>query len=62
VPVRPNSHDELGEMAESFNILQQEVRDAALGLGEAREKLRHGACRSLSPGTNTSPTSRIMMP
>jgi diguanylate cyclase (GGDEF)-like protein len=40
VPVRPNSHDELGEMAESFNILQQEVRDAALGLGEAREKLR----------------------
>jgi len=40
VPVKPNSRDELGEMAESFNVLQEEVRDAALGLGEAREKLR----------------------
>ena len=40
VPVKPNSRDELGEMAESFNVLQNEVREAALGLGEAREKLR----------------------
>ena len=40
VPVRPNSRDELGEMAESFNVLQEEVREAALGLDEAREKLR----------------------
>jgi diguanylate cyclase (GGDEF)-like protein len=40
VPVKPNSRDELGEMAESFNVLQKEVREAALGLGEAREKLR----------------------
>jgi diguanylate cyclase (GGDEF)-like protein len=40
VPVKPNSRDELGEMAESFNVLQAEVREAALGLGEAREKLR----------------------
>ena len=39
VPVRINSRDELGEMAESFNVLQEEVREAALGLDEAREKL-----------------------
>ena len=40
VPVRPNSRDELGEMAENFNVLQEEVREAAVGLDEAREKLR----------------------
>jgi GGDEF domain-containing protein len=40
VPVRVNSRDELGEMGHSFNILQEEVREAAVGLGEAREKLR----------------------
>jgi diguanylate cyclase (GGDEF)-like protein len=40
VPVRPNSRDELGEMADSFNILQEQVRDAALGLDEARENMR----------------------
>ena len=40
VPVRPNSRDELGEMADSFNLLQEQVRDAALGLDEARENMR----------------------
>ena len=40
VPVKPNSHDELGEMADSFNMLQEQVRDAALGLDEARENMR----------------------
>ncbi len=40
VPVRPNSRDELGEMAESFNVLQEQVRDAAFGLDEARENMR----------------------
>ncbi len=40
VPVKPNSRDELGEMAESFNVLQEEVRGAAVSLGEARENLR----------------------
>jgi diguanylate cyclase (GGDEF)-like protein len=40
VPVKNLSHDELGEMGESFNILQQEVKEAALGLDEAREKMR----------------------
>jgi len=39
VPVRVNSRDELGEMAQNFNILQEEVRQAALGLDEARDKL-----------------------
>ncbi len=38
--VKPNSRDELGEMAENFNVLQEEVRVAALGLGEARENMR----------------------
>ena len=39
-PVKPNSRDELGEMAESFNLLQERVRDAAVGLDEARENMR----------------------
>jgi diguanylate cyclase (GGDEF)-like protein len=37
--VKPNSRDELGEMAERFNDLQEEVRKAAIGLDEAREKM-----------------------
>ncbi len=40
VPVKPNSRDELGEMAESFNVLQEEVRKAAISLGEARDKMQ----------------------
>jgi diguanylate cyclase (GGDEF)-like protein len=40
VPVRINSRDELGEMAESFNILQNEVQQAAVSLDEARENMR----------------------
>ena len=40
VPVKPNSRDELGEMAESFNLLQEKVREAALGLDDARENMR----------------------
>ncbi len=40
VLVKPNSRDELGEMAESFNVLQVQVRDAAIGLDEARENMR----------------------
>jgi diguanylate cyclase (GGDEF)-like protein len=39
VPVKNLSNDELGEMGRSFNILQDEVKDAALGLAEAREKM-----------------------
>jgi diguanylate cyclase (GGDEF)-like protein len=48
VPVKSSSHDELGEMAESFNVLQEEVREAALGLGEAREKLRNARAEILA--------------
>jgi predicted signal transduction protein with EAL and GGDEF domain len=40
MPVKPNSRDELGEMAESFNVLQDEVRKAAISLGEARDKMQ----------------------
>lgn len=39
-PVTINSRDEVGEMAESFNTLQEEVRRAAIGLDGAREGLR----------------------
>jgi diguanylate cyclase (GGDEF)-like protein len=39
VPVKIVSHDELGELGKSFNVLQEEVREAALGLHEAREKM-----------------------
>ena len=38
-PVVPNSRDELGEMADSFNLLQSEVAKAADGLVGAREGL-----------------------
>jgi diguanylate cyclase (GGDEF)-like protein len=40
MPVKILSKDELGEMGESFNVLQEEVRTAALGLDEARQKMR----------------------
>jgi diguanylate cyclase (GGDEF)-like protein len=39
VPVVIRSRDELGAMAESFNMLQQSVKQAAIGLGHAREGL-----------------------
>jgi diguanylate cyclase (GGDEF)-like protein len=48
VPVKPNSRDELGEMAESFNVLQNEVKKAAHGLDDAREKLRHARAELLA--------------
>jgi diguanylate cyclase (GGDEF)-like protein len=47
VPVKILSHDELGEMGESFNVLQEEVRKAALGLDKTREKM-HAARAELS--------------
>jgi diguanylate cyclase (GGDEF)-like protein len=40
IRVKPNSRDELGEMAESFNVLQEEVKKAAFSLDEAREEMR----------------------
>jgi diguanylate cyclase (GGDEF)-like protein len=39
-PVKIQSRDELGEMGKSFNILQEEIKVAALGLHEAREKMQ----------------------
>jgi diguanylate cyclase (GGDEF)-like protein/PAS domain S-box-containing protein len=39
-PVRINSHDEVGDMAASFNTLQTEIGAAAAGLAGAREGLR----------------------
>jgi signal transduction histidine kinase/amino acid transporter/ActR/RegA family two-component response regulator len=38
-PVRVNSRDELGEMAQSFNTLQAEIADAAHSIDDAREGL-----------------------
>jgi len=38
-PVPVNSRDEVGEMAESFNVLQKEIAEAAGGLSGAREGL-----------------------
>jgi two-component system, sensor histidine kinase len=40
VPVVATSRDEVGEMARSFNTLQQEIAKAATGLAGAREGLR----------------------
>ena len=40
VPVTVNSRDEVGQMAASFNVLQQEIAEAAQGLNAAREGLR----------------------
>src|SRR4029078_2503630 len=39
VRVKILSQDELGERGESFNVLQNEVKEAALGLDNAREKM-----------------------
>ncbi len=39
-PVRVHSHDEVGEMADSFNVMQDEIAQAAQGLSGAREGLR----------------------
>ena len=40
VPVKNLSNDELGEMGKSFNLLQEQFKEAAIGLQEAREKMR----------------------
>ena len=48
MPVKPNSRDELGEMAESFNVLQEQVKEAALGLDDARENMRKARAELLA--------------
>ena len=45
-PVTINSRDEVGEMAASFNVLQREIADSAIGLHAARDGLA-GARREL---------------
>jgi signal transduction histidine kinase/amino acid transporter len=41
IPLRVHSRDELGQMAVSFNRMQEEVKRAAVGLDGAREGLRN---------------------
>ncbi|MDB5971328.1 MAG: hypothetical protein JWQ90_3778 [Hydrocarboniphaga sp.] len=56
-PVRIHSRDEVGEMAASFNLLQGEIGNAAVGLGYAREGLRQA--RSQLTDANTSLELRV---
>lgn len=57
-PVRVQSQDELGEMADSFNTLQSEVLRAAQGLEGARDGLR--AARDALKETNASLEGRVV--
>jgi diguanylate cyclase (GGDEF)-like protein/PAS domain S-box-containing protein len=56
-PVRIHSRDEVGELAASFNLLQGEIGNAAIGLGLAREGLR--SARSQLTDANTSLELRV---
>ncbi|MDB5977319.1 MAG: hypothetical protein JWR07_4079 [Nevskia sp.] len=56
-PVRVYARDEVGEMAESFNILQAEIGHAVIGLEGAREGLRRA--RSELTEANSSLESRV---
>ncbi|MDB5985746.1 MAG: hypothetical protein JWR16_799 [Nevskia sp.] len=51
-PVVVNTRDEVGELAASFNVLQREIGQAALGLDGAREGLRQA--RNQLTDANTS--------
>lgn len=55
--VRINSRDELGEMAASFNLLEAEIANAAVGLDGAREGLR--TARSQVEHANRSLEQRV---
>jgi amino acid transporter/signal transduction histidine kinase len=57
-PVLVHSRDEVGQMAESFNTMQEEVKRAACGLDGAREGLRK-ARRELEE-INASLEQRVM--
>jgi two-component system, sensor histidine kinase len=57
-PVVVHSNDELGDMAASFNLLQREISDAAIGLDDAREGLRNA--REQIERTNTSLYTQIV--
>jgi signal transduction histidine kinase/CheY-like chemotaxis protein/L-asparagine transporter-like permease/HPt (histidine-containing phosphotransfer) domain-containing protein len=57
VPVVVRSRDEMGTMASSFNLLQNEVQQAAIGLDQAREGLR--AARAELTGANARLQEKI---
>lgn len=57
VPVVATSRDELGEMARSFNALQQKVAKAAVGLAGAREGL--GDARRALTNANANLERRV---
>ncbi len=52
VPVKIHSHDEIGEMAASFNRLQEEVRESAVGLDKARNSLLQARSQLLQEKEN----------
>ncbi len=56
-PVIVNSRDEVGEMAESFNVLQDEIARGADGLHRAREGLREA--RDALTETNQNLEQRV---
>jgi two-component system, sensor histidine kinase len=56
-PVVVNSRDEVGEMAESFNVLQREIARSADGLSHAREGLREA--RNALTETNQNLEQRV---
>ncbi len=57
LPVIINSNDELGEMASSFNMLQEQIANAAYGLDGAREGLYQA--RKVITSTNIELEKRI---
>ena len=58
VEVVVHTHDEIGQMADSFNTLQSEVARAAIGLGGAREGLR--SARAELTDTNAHLEQRVI--
>jgi amino acid transporter/signal transduction histidine kinase len=61
VPVIVNSREEVGRMAEHFNILQQKIAEAADGLRAAREGLRHTQQDLLNSNSELSITNRQLL-
>jgi signal transduction histidine kinase len=40
IPLSISSHDEIGEMAKSFNLMQEEIKKTSLSLNDVRKRLR----------------------
>src|SRR5204862_3422373 len=57
-PVVATSRDEVGAMARSFNVLQEEIARAAVGLEGAREGLR--SARNELTRSNATLEKRVM--